>query len=269
MKLKSKRRESHLTNLRATVVALAVALAGLVLLLLSAWLPWLQEDVQSWLRNALSQIGSLVLVSGAVAVYWDLRGKRDMIDEVLARVKTSEEVKAAGVTRITTNYQDLSWQDYFESSNTFDLFIAYGATWRGTHWSNLQTFAADPKKTMRIFLPDPHHQRTVEALAQRFSYSSEKVKDRIVEMAEEMAKLLEPGGADVRIYYRTGDPTYTLYKFDNSAVVTMYSNSRQRRDVPALAVEEGTFLRFFVAEITAIEGQSEPVSIATLIGEQK
>jgi hypothetical protein len=255
--------------MRATIVASLVAAGGLVLVGLAAWWPWLQEDAQSWLRNVLSQIGSLVLVSGAVALYWDLRGKRDMIDEVLVRVRTSEEMKAAGISGVTTDYRSIPWDDYLKGSTSFDLFIAYGQTWRNSNWAQLQAFAADPKRTMRVFLPDPNDDATVAILAQRFAYTPEKVRSRIEEMATEMATLLEPRGADVRVYYRAGDPTYTLYKFDRVAVVTVYSNSRQRGDVPALTVTQGSLLSFFEAEIEAIERQSVPVNLADLIGGEK
>lgn len=262
----TKSRESSLTNMRAWIVGASVGAVGLVVVVVSAWLPWLQEDPQMWLRNVLSQLGSLVLISGAVAVYWDLRGKRDMIDEVLVRVRTSEQIVAAGITNVTTDYQSLEWRERFETSTTFDLFIVYGHTWRGSNWKYLQDFAADPRKSIRVFLPDPRDLATVAVLADRFDYTPERVKRQIEEMARDMATLLEDHGADLRIYYRVGDPTYTLYKFDRSAVVTMYSNSRKRGDVPAIAVTRGTFLAFFDSEISAIERQSTPVSIEELLG---
>lgn len=259
-------KQSTFTNLRASVTAFVVAGLGLAALLTSAWLPWLQEESQDWLRNALSQLGSLLLVSGAVAVYWDLRGKRDMIDEVLARVRTSEEVRLSGIDGVTTEYQSLPWGDFLEASSTFDLFIISGHTWRGSSWKHLKQFAANPKKSMRVFLPDPEDAPTVAVIAQRLDSTPEQVAGQIKEMAREMAELLESRGADIRIYYRTGDPTYTLYKFDSVAVVTMYSNSRKRADVPALTVRKGTFLSFFETEIAAIEKQSTPVSIEDLTG---
>ena len=108
----------------------------------------------------------------------------------------------------------------------------------------------------------------MQVLARRYDYTLQKIRDNVLETAEEFAKLGTSAAcqADIRIYYRAGDPTYTSYRFDEKVLVTMYANRRRRGDIPTMLFGQGSFSDFFKEDLTAIENQSRPVPLANVTG---
>jgi hypothetical protein len=164
------------------------------------------------------------------------------------------------------NWLDVPWDDLFRDATHVSVFISYGSSWRKVHWTKLQEFAKAGKNSLRLYLPDPEHEPTMSVLAQRYDYTLEKIRANVVETAEEIAKLADSHPADIRIYYRAGDPTYTCYRFDDKVLVTLYSHKRARGDVPTLLVKQGSLKDFFIQDLEAIESQSTAVPLAELIG---
>lgn len=250
-------------NTHSTVlVSGLIAGAGVALMVIAASWDWFAT--RDWQRSLVNEIGGLLLVTGGLAILWDLRGKRDLLSEVLAKVRVSSEVQTAGITKLTMNWMDVPWDEYFKTAREIDVFISYGSSWRKLHWPKLEAFTSKKRNKLRVFLPDPKDDATMRVLAQRYDYTVEKIKANVIEMAEEMARLSGPDSADVRVYYRAGDPTYTCYRFDDTVLVTLYSHKRQRGSVPTIAVGDGTFKEFFLADLRAIHGQSVEVPLADL-----
>jgi len=251
-----------LTNYRTAIVAGGLAALGVVLLLVAGLSSWF-NDLPA-LRSILDELGGLLFVTGGLTVFWELRGRRDLIDEVLAKANIASDVKASGLTGVSMDWNATPWATYIREAREITVFIAYGSSWRKLYWVPLSEFAAKKGNSIRVILPDPDDGPTVGILAQRFDYTPEKTADLIREMAQEMAKLHRTDGADIRIYYRAGDPTYTLYRFDDKYVITLYANRRARGDVPAFLLGEGSLQTFFAEDLDAIVRQSRAVPLEDL-----
>lgn len=252
----------RLNTYSTTLVAGVVAVLGLLLMALTTGMTWF--DSHESFSSFANQLGGLLVVTGGLTVLWDLRGKRDLIQEVLAKVNISSDVQAAGITRLTMNWMDLPWSELFRSSRQIDVFISYGTSWRNNNWNELQEFASKRRNRLRVFLPDPHDDATMRMLALRYDYPVGRIKANVLEMAEELAKLSVNNRADIRVYYRAGDPTYTVYRFDETIIVTLYSNKRARGPVPVIMVGEGSFRDFVLADIEKIHEQSDEVALDAL-----
>lgn len=244
---------------RTALIAAVIALVGVLMLLISNAAPWLTMNLG--LQTTANQLGGLLITTGGLTLLWDLRGKRDLMEEVLDKVGIASDIKAAGLSRVTMNWLDIPWDQLFAKAQHIEVFIAYGSSWRKVHWSKIEAFAKVKEHSLRMYLPDPGDEPTMRILAQRFDYTPEKVKGNIIETAIEMARLGERSPADIRIYYRAGDPTYTVYRFDERILVTLYSHRRERGDVPALLMTDGTLHDFFVNDLKYIQRQSRPVSL--------
>jgi hypothetical protein len=103
-------------------------------------------------------------------------------------------------------------------------------------------------------------------LALRYDSTRDRIKQQITEAASAFAGLRKEGGADIRVYYRRGDPTFACYRFDDQIVVTLYSHRRTRGDVPTMLIGPGTLYEFFAGELVAIRGQGELQPSAELSG---
>lgn len=253
-----------LTNLWTVILALLVVLAGIGALVVSAQWSWL--DKHSTAQAVLEQLGGLLITTGGLALLWDLRGKRDIIREVLAKVEVSSDVEATGLQRASMDWRIVPWTDLIGKARAVDVFIAYGSTWLSTNSTELAEFSKQRRNKMRYILPDPEDPVAMAVLAERFDYTPEIIKSKIVESAKTVAKLSRDGSADIRVYYRRGAPTFTCYRFDDTVVVTLYQHRVARGAVPTLVLERGTFKDFFESDLSDIVAQSREVGPNELLG---
>ncbi len=257
--------------MRAKLTTYKTVLYGILILAAGFGSMWLSNV--SWfarhsaLQTTVNQLGGLLITIGGLAILWDLRGKRDMMEEVLEKTRIASDVSAAGIDLVTMKYlDDVPWDDLFQNARRISVFISYGSSWRKVNWTKLQAFAATEGNRLQLFLPDPDDDLTMGVLAKRYDYSLEKIRGAVREAAEEFAALGKSCRADIRIYYRTGDPTYTCYHFGDKVLVTLYSNRRARGEVPTILVGQGTLRDFFTQDIAAIEKQSRAVPLDSLVG---
>ena len=258
--------QAALTTYRTAVYAAGIVLVGIGLMWFSN-IHWF--EAHKALQATANQVGGLFVTIGLLAVLWDLRAKRDFMREVLAEARIASDVSAAGVERVTMKWLDVPWDDLFKTSKHLSVFISYGSSWRKLHWSQIEEFAKDKSHSLKLFLPDPDDEPTMRVLAQRYDYTLQKIHDEVCDTTKEFAKLAESCAADIRIYYRAGDPTYTSYCFDDKVLVTLYANRRRRGDVPTMLVGQGTFRDFFKEDLDAIEKQSKSVALAEVREEGK
>lgn len=221
------------------------------------------------LQVTLNQLGGLLITIGGLAILWDLRGKRDLMHEVLEKTRLSSDISSAGLDRVSMDWMDVPWDELFRDANHVSVFISYGSSWRKVHWPKLQDLAQRQGKSLRLFLPDPDDDLTMRLLAKRYSYTPERMRAYVIEAAQEFAALAQSSQADIRIYYRAGDPTYTCYHFDDKVLVTLYANKRERGAVPTMLIGRGKFRDFFKEDLVAIEKQSTEVALASLLGGEK
>ena len=198
---------------------------------------------------------------------WDLRGRRDMIDEVLARVELRSDLEVTGLQRASMDWRIVPWSELITEAKEIDVFIAYGSTWLSTNSTELATFAKQRRNKMQYILPDPEDETAMTVLAARFEYTPEVIKQKIYESARTVAKISRDGSADIRVRFRPGAPTFTCYRFDNTVVVTLYTHQVGRGAIPTLVLEGGTISEFFKNDIHGMKAQGREVGLNELLGE--
>jgi hypothetical protein len=140
-----------------------------------------------------------------------------------------------------------------------DIVFAYGGTWRGANNARLRAVAARPKTRTHVYLPNPDDTATMSSMATRFALEPEELKRRIIEARADFESFRIKGGGEVNVFYRSGEHVFSCYRFDNTAVLTLYSHQRARADVPTFVFRNGgTLYEFIRAELRAIADQSVP-----------
>jgi hypothetical protein len=201
-------------------------------------------------QTVIQNVGALLLVVVAISILWELWGKRAFLDEVLAKAQVSKEITFAGIIKITDSFhQDIDWQSYFRNVNKLDIFFAYGRTWRNSHIQELREVAAREDTRIRVVLPDPSDEHTVHELSRRFGSEPEQLKLQIRE-AEEYFKNLRPTagarGAQIDIWFLPAAPIFTFYRFDQIAILALYSHRRERAPIPTFICEMGGTLYGYI-----------------------
>ncbi len=234
-------------NLRTILVALGIAILGVILLYISAKDFW--SGYEAW-QVVVQNIGGLLVITVAITLFWELWVKRAFLDEVLAKVRVAEEIKLAGVVRITDSWhRDIEWESLFRTVKKLDIFFAYGHTWRSNNDRQLKEVAAQKDARIRVVLPDPEDEQTVSELSRRFDYTSERLRELIREAETYFRNLRSVSGnngAQIDIWFLPAAPQFAFYRFDRIAVFTLYSHSRERMPVPAFVVEMGGTLYDYI-----------------------
>lgn len=179
---------------------------------------------------------------------------RTQLQQNLAR-----DFATAGLLRIGSTYLgELEWKQLFAEVTELDIVVAYGQTWRNLHARELAQVAARPGSRIRVFLADPDDELTVAVLADRFDTTSTELRSRITTTRTAYETLQRPNGAQIEVHYRPGDRLFSFYRFDDIAVVGLYSHSRARgAAVPVfVCARPGELYEFIQDELAVILDQS-------------
>lgn len=244
-----------LTDFRIYFAAAVAGALGVFLLYAGGRDDWFEDRDGAQVLS--SQLGSVLIAAVALSLLWELVGKRSFSDEILAKVGLGSDVERAGLIRMTDQYlKEVEWDHYFRGVKKLDIVVAYGRTWRRTHWDQLTKIASDASARIRVILPDPAHNPSMVVLADRFARTPAVLKSDIEEAIRDFCSLRAPGGATVDIFLHRGDQVFSGYRLDQIAIITLYSHSRKRKPVPTLVCQSGgTLFDFLYDEIgEMIEG---------------
>jgi len=248
-----------LTTATFLLVACAAIILGVALIALSgAHTLWTGKGV--W-EVIFAQLGTALIVAVGLALVWELAGRRAFKREILETARTVADIEAAGVVRVGTKiWEEVEWDRLFRTARELDIYFAYGRTWRGLNLARLRQLAAKPDARIRIYLPDPRDTACIEQLAVRFNMPEGDLLAAIDEAHREFARLAGQNGR-VSVYFRPGQPVFSVYRFDATIIAALYTHRQDRQDVPAIVCSVGgTLYEFFRKELEAIEKQSRPAT---------
>ena len=216
------------TTLRTVIAILAGILLGIGLLYLSG-LPGIWTGREA-LQSVVRDLGALFVGTVAVAMLWELWGKRALLDEVLAKVRLAEQVRAAGLVSISSSFHGngWDWQTLLSTTNQLDIFFAYGRTWRRMCQSHLVELAARGHSKIRVVLPDPEDDVSIRSMADRFETTPDELKTQICEAKEFFQSLLPEDTSlreNVTVWFRRGTTLFSFYILDKVAVITLYAHT--------------------------------------------
>jgi hypothetical protein len=242
---------------------------ALVAVLVAIGLFWLAEH-DAWFEKlrpvqvTMEQVAGLIVATGLLTAGWELVGKRRFAAEVLEKAKLSSDVTDSGLIRVTDrHHEDVQWGDLFAGTTQLDIAIPYARTWRNNHAGSLRKLAARSGGRLRVFLPDPDDSLTMASLARRFNSTHDDITNTVQEAVREYPKLDRDGGGGVEVFVRSGEVSFSCYRFDRkAAVIALYSHSTDRRawtSTPVLIAGQGHLFRFVDDELDEIEKQSRRV----------
>jgi hypothetical protein len=247
-------------RLARALTDLAAWRIAIVVIVLGAFLMWLSASLQeprgpSGLESTIQEIGALLVVTGTLTVFWDLRGRRALTNEVLAAANLSTDVTESGLTRITTRYLDVEWDALLRQSAHVDLYFAYARTWRHAHATALRALVSRPDTRLRVILPDPTNDALMGTLANKFGCAPDELRDRIAEAQADFENHRRQASEHAVVEVRRTPqlPAYSYYRFDRRSFTVLYAPAPGRTDVPTFETEQGGWLNgFFYKQFDAL-----------------
>lgn len=246
-----------LTTLRTLLGGIVVFLVGLSLLYLSSSIPALWVRHEAW-HSVVNDLGGLLIISVGLGAIWELVGKRSFAREVLEAAKLSGDISLAGLRSIGTNWlEDADWAELFSGVSDLEIFVAYGQSWRTFNLARLEEFSRRRGAHLRLYLPDPNDAQSIATLARRFAMTSEVLIGHIDETRAGYESLRSKGGT-IEIFFYPGDRTFSLYRFGDTAVITLYRHKHERSaTIPTIVCRSGGSLYdFVISELEAIRSAS-------------
>jgi hypothetical protein len=241
-----------LVDLAAWQIGLGFALIGFLALFLST--TWEGSHGPSVWDSVLRECGSLLFVTATLSIVWDLRGRRQLTDELLAATGLSKAVTDAGLTYVARHYSEIDWESLLARASHIDLFFAYAGTWRANHEVALRRLVKREGARLRIILPDRDDPAQVQQLAARFGHSDDEVIQKVQEAERFFAKLASESDSSTTVELRAtcAIPVFTYYRFDGRCVGVLYSHADERVEVPAFECAQGDLHAFFSDQFKAL-----------------
>lgn len=249
------------TTLRVILLALIAAVVGLLFIILSNNWGFLQSHPGT--QAVMKDLGSLMIASVAVAVLWELYARRAFLAEILSTTRLADEVKTTGLIGVSAKWRgEVNWPRLFNTASEMQIFFTYGSTWRNTYKEEIEAFARRKNTHATLLLPDPSNTVVMEAISQRTGMPASQLVDRIRSCEKDFISLfnVENKAQDkLTIWHLPFVLSYSYYRFDNTAIFTLYHHRLDRHEVPTFLIEKGgSLFDFFEDEMEVFTNETNP-----------
>ena len=218
-----------------------VALIGVIIGIICMWLG-------DWLGNSLvSNIGSVILVSGIYTIIDNMYLKKSLIELVIQKVSLDKEIDETGLIKVDSVLTEIKYKEYFENAKSnIDIVHNYARTWTTNYFDFIRDTVMNKECRLRVILLNPESP-FVSALEGHYGYAEGHLVELIHEVTnkwkslycdvEEKRKACSKRTSStyknkhcgsVELYYFNGQPTNSLYRIDEKIVVVNAKSSKEK-----------------------------------------
>jgi len=141
------------------------------------------------------------------------------------------------------------FDELIASSGTMVLYFIHSRRWRENHDAAIKAFMAREGTSLEVFLPDLENHELMFSLEKHFD-DGPLIPAMVEDAYRYFARLGRDYRKPVQVWLFGRYPTYSFYRFDQRAVMAMYSNSVAKKELPAFEVTaEGLLGSFLAADI--------------------
>ena len=129
------------------------------------------------------------------------------------------------------------------------LHFIHSRRWRENHDAAIKAFLGRTGTTLEAFLPDLENHELMFSLGKHFD-DGPQIPGLVVDAYRYFARLASEYDKPARIWLFERYPTYSFYRFDDRAVMALYSNTTSKKgDLPAFEITMDSLLgRFLKAD---------------------
>ena len=138
---------------QAFALAILLAVVGIVLIIVGANI---SAPERLWLSQVLAELGSAIVISGALSALWEWHLKRAFAEEIFDAAGIASQLSQAKMVAVTTDFMHgVPWAKLLDRAKELDLFVYSGRTWRSSLDQYLLRLAAQPKSKINLLLAGP------------------------------------------------------------------------------------------------------------------
>jgi hypothetical protein len=161
------------------------------------------------------------------------------------------------------------FDDLIGSSSSMVLYFIQSRRWRENHDAAIKAFLGRENTALEVFLPDLENHELMFSLEKHFD-DGPLIPAMVQDAYRYFARLAREYRKPIRIRLFGRYPTYSFYKFDQRAVMALYSNSVAKKDLPAFEITmDGLLGTFLLADIEDLRRECRdrgPEDLDSVIG---
>jgi hypothetical protein len=158
-----------------------------------------------------------------------------------------EPPSSPGIVRLSPFATLVSrFDELIASSSSMVLYFIHSRRWRENHATAIKGFMAKRESTLEVFLPDLENHELMFSLEKHFQ-DGPLIPALVEDAYRYFARLAREYQKPVQVRLFGRYPTYSFYRFDDRAIMAMYSNSVAKKELPAFEVTVDGFLGSFLA----------------------
>ena len=156
----------------------------------------------------------------------------------------SDILRVAPFTAFVGRFDEL-----LASSSRLAVYFIHSRRWRENHDAAIKGFLAREGTALEVFLPDLENHELMFSLQRHFD-DGPLIPALVVDAYRYFARLAREYRKPAEVWLFGRYPTYTFYRFDDRAIVALYSNTAAKKDLPALEITtDGFFGEFLGSDI--------------------
>jgi hypothetical protein len=161
------------------------------------------------------------------------------------------------------------FDELIAASSTMVVYFIHSRRWRENHDAAIKGFMAREGTSLEVFLPDLENHELMFSLEKHFD-DGPLIPALVEDAYRYFARLARDYQKTVQVRLFGRYPTYSFYRFDERAVLAMYSNSVAKKELPAFEITmEGFLGSFLAADIDDLRRECRnraPDDLETVIG---
>ncbi len=161
------------------------------------------------------------------------------------------------------------FDELIASASTMALYFIHSRRWRENHDAAIKAFLSREGASVEVFLPDLENHELMFSLEKHFDDGS-LIPALVEDAYRYFARLAREYQRPVQVWLFGRYPTYSFYRFDQRAVLAMYSNSVAKKELPAFEITTDGFLgNFLAADIEDLRRECRsraPADLESVIG---
>lgn len=160
------------------------------------------------------------------------------------------------------------FDELIASSTRMAVYFIHSRRWRENHDAAIKAFLARGDTTLEVFLPDLENHELMYSLEKHFD-DGPLIPAMVVDAYRYFARLAREFRKPAELWLFGRYPTYSFYRFDQRAIVALYSNTAAKKHLPAFEItSDGFFGDFLTTDIEDLKRECRrrvPEELETVI----
>ena len=220
--------------MKQTIIILLLMLLGLFSIVIKQNLGQVH-----WLFPYLSELSSILLVSGVLTFLYRVFMDREVYDQLKQLFHIHDSIIDGGLNEVLPESQDFNFARLIEKNQTLSIVMNDGMRWIGNNAVRLRERFNKSGLLTEIFTVDPER-CFLKCLSEKTQVTQDELKEKINGSWKRLKVMFEESEKRgiLKIYALKNYPTISIFLTEDESVITLYQVSSGRTNVPLFEINK-------------------------------